>query len=154
MEQKVSTTRCYSDSELSMESTEDIAIKQIQKEDEKEQTLINQIQQEHIEMSNEKIDNAINIIIDSELRCDICKCIPCAMVVKQMVVEKMVANLSKKWDITRFAGNSKIREYVFGHLENDVEVPTINGEFPDCVLLGVLDLIPDPIQVLQIQTFE
>ena len=55
MEQKVSTTRCYSDSKLSMESTEDIAIKQIQKEDEKEQTLINQIQQEHIEMSNEKI---------------------------------------------------------------------------------------------------
>ena len=54
MEQKVSTTRCYSDSELSMESTEDIAIKQIQKEDEKEQTLLNQIQQEHIEMSNEK----------------------------------------------------------------------------------------------------
>ena len=51
----------------------------------------------------------------------------------------------QKWDITISAGNSKIREYVFGYLQNDVEVPTINGEFPDCVLLGVLDLIPDPI---------
>ena len=51
----------------------------------------------------------------------------------------------QKWDITRSAGNSKIREYVFGHLQNDGDVPTINGEFPDCVLLGVLDLIPDPI---------
>ena len=67
------------------------------------------------------------------------------MVTKQMTVETMVANLFKRWDITRSAGNSKIRDYVFGHLQNDVEVPTINGEFPDCVLLGVLDLIPDSI---------
>ena len=145
MEKNNRTTRNYSDAEFSMESLEDIAIEEIQQQYENEQALIDQVSQDHFGMNDDKIDEAVEILVNEELRCDICRCIPCAMVVKQVTVERMVSNLSKKWDITRSAGNSKIREYVFGYLQNDVEVPTINGEFPDCVLLGVLDLIPDPI---------
>ena len=38
-----------------------------------------------------------------------------------------------------------MREYVFEYLENDRDMPLIEGRFPDCVLTGVFDLIPDPI---------
>ena len=145
MEKNNHTTRSYSDAELSMESIEDLAIEQIQQQYENEQALIDQVSQEHFGMNDNKIDEAVEILVNEELRCDLCRCIPCAMVVKQVTVERMVSNLSKKWNIKISAGNSKIREYVFGYLQNDVEVPKINGEFPDCVLLGVLDLIPDPI---------
>ena len=135
----------YSDCELSIESIDELAFEQIHQEDKNEQTLIQNIQREHLEMNNKKIEEAIETIVNNELRCDICKSIPCAFVLKHTVVEEMVANLSKKWNITRSTGNNKIREFVFQYLENDVDIPKINGHIPDCVLSGVLDLIPDPI---------
>ena len=145
MGKKTDTNWYDTNSEMSMESIEELAVEQIRREDEKESTLIDQVSQEHFGMNNSRIDEAVEILVNEELRCDICKSIPCAMVVKQTTIETMVANLSKKWDMTRSAGNSKIREYVFGYLENDADVPTVNGVLPDCVLIGVLDLIPDPI---------
>ena len=78
-----------------MESLEDLAIEEIQQQYENEQALIDQVSQEHFGMNDNKIDEAVEILVSEELRCDICKCIPCAMVVKQITVERMVANLSK-----------------------------------------------------------
>ena len=134
-----------SECELSMESIEELAIEQIQQEYDNEQILIQNIQQEHFEMNNNKMNDAIVRIVNSELQCHICKSIPCAMITKHTVVKKMVDDLSNKWDITRSTGNNNIREAVFKYLENDHDVPLINGHIPDCVLSGVLDLIPDPI---------
>ena len=140
-----STHKCYSDGELSMDSIEELALKQIQKEDQNEKELINQLQKEQYDIMNNKIDEAVEIIVNTELRCDECRCVPCAMIQKQQTVQRMVSILSKKWDITRSAGNTKIREYVFNTLGKDIDVPLIDGNFPDCVLCGVMDLIPDPI---------
>ena len=145
MDKSTYTPVYYSDCELSMKSVEDLAIEQIQQEDDNEQTLIQSIQQDIFEMNNKNIDDSIETIVNNELRCDICKSIPCAMIIKHNAVKEMVDNLSKKWDITRSAGNNSIREKVFTYLENDQEVPMINGHIPDCVLSGVLDLIPDPV---------
>ena len=80
----------YSDCELSIESIDELAIEQIHQEDENEQNLIQNIQQEHFEMNNKKINEAIETIVNNELRCDICKSIPCAIVSKHTVVEEMV----------------------------------------------------------------
>ena len=82
MEKNHSTTRSSSNAELSMESLEDIAIEEIQQQYENEQELIDQVSQDHFGMNNNKIDEAVEILVNEELRCDICRCIPCAMVVK------------------------------------------------------------------------
>ena len=110
MDKSTSQPEHCSQCELSMESIEELAIEQIQQEDDNEQILIQKIQQEHFEMNNDKMNDAIVRIVNSELQCDICKSIPCAMIIKHTDVKEMVDDLSKKWDITRSAGNNNIRE--------------------------------------------
>ena len=95
MKKKHSLTRTYSNAELSLESIEDLAVEQIQQENEKEQALIDEIHEEYFEMNDHKIDEVVQILVNEELRCDICRCIPCAMVMKQVTVERMISNLSK-----------------------------------------------------------
>ena len=54
-----------------MESLEELAIEEIQQQYENEQALIDQVSQEHFETNNDKIDEAVEILVNEELRCDI-----------------------------------------------------------------------------------